>query len=75
MASLKVVGVDVAPNSSPGFFYVVPLHQIDFLIFEGTEPPLDLDVVGPAALVIHTLAYTVLLAKFFVFLAGELAAL
>lgn len=54
---------------------VVALRQVGFLILEGTEPALDLDIVSPTALAIHTLAYMVLHKKLFVFLAGELTAL
>lgn len=75
MAPFKVVVVDVVSDRSLGFLGIVPLSQIGFLIFEGTEPPLDLDVVSPTVLSIHALEYIVLLEKFLVFLAGELAAL
>ena len=75
MAPFKIVVVDVVSDRSPGFLDIVPLSQIGFLIFEGMEPPLDLDVVSPTALSIHALEYIVLLEKFLVFLAGELAAL
>ena len=75
MASLKVVVVDVAADGGSGFLDVVPLRQVGFLILEGSEPPLDPDVVSPTALAIHTLAYMVLLEEFFVLLAGELTAL
>ena len=75
MASLKVVVVDVVANSGPGFLDVVPFRQVDFLILEGSEPPLDPDVVSLTALAIHALAYMVLLEEFFVLLAGELAPL
>ena len=75
MASLEVVVVDVAADGSPGLLDVVPLRQVGFLILEGPEPPLDLDVVSPATLAIHALAYMVLLEEFFVLLTGELAPL
>lgn len=75
MASLEVVVVDVAANGGPGLLDVVPFRQIGFFILEGPEPSIDPDVVSPAALAIHVLAYMVLLEKFFVLLAGKLAAL
>lgn len=75
MASLEVVVVDVAANGGPGFLDVVPFRQVGFLILEGPEPALDLDIVSPTALAIHTLAYMVLLEEFFVLLTGELALL
>ena len=75
MASLKVVVVDVAADGGSGFLDVVPLRQVGFLILEGPEPALDLDIVSPTALAVHTLVYMVLLEEFFVLLAGELAPL
>jgi hypothetical protein len=73
VASLEVVAVDVAANGGPGILDVVPFHQVGFFILEGSEPPLNPDVVSQAALAIHALAYMVLLERFFVLLAGELA--
>lgn len=73
MASLKVVVVDVAADGGPDFLDVLPLRQVGFLILEGPEPVLDLDIVSPTALAVHTLVYMVLLEEFFVLLAGELA--
>ena len=61
MASLKVIVVDVAANGGPGFLDVVPFRQVGFFILEGPEPPLDPDVVSPATLAIHALAYMVIL--------------
>ena len=55
--------MDVAANSGPGLLDVVPFRQVGFFILEGPEPPLDPDVVSPAALAIHALAYMVLLEK------------
>ena len=75
MASLKVVVVDVVANGGSGFLDVVPLRQVGFLILEGPELALDLDIVSPTALAIHTLTYMVLLEEFFVLLADELAPL
>lgn len=75
MASLKVVVVDVAADGGPDFLDVLPLRQVGFLILEGPEPVLDLDIVSPTALAVHTLVYMVLLEEFFVLLAGELAPL
>ena len=75
MASLKVVVVDAVANGGPGFLDVVSFRQVGFLILEGPEPPLDPDIVSPAACAIHALAYMVLLEEFFVLLAGELATL
>ena len=53
----------------------MPLRQVGFLILEGPKPTLDLDIVSPTALAVHTLVYMVLLEEFFVLLAGELAPL
>lgn len=67
--------MDVAANGGPGFLDVVPFRQVGFFILERPEPPLDPDIVSPATLAIHALTYMVLFEKFFVLLAGELAAL
>ena len=75
MTALEVVGMDVLPDRSSGLLDVVPFCQVGFLILERAEPPLDLDVVSPAALAVHTLTYLVSLQKILVALAGELAAL
>ena len=75
MASLKGVIVDVAADGGPDFLDVLPLRQVGFLLLEGPEPALDLDIVSPTALAVHTLVYMVLLEEFFVLLAGELAPL
>ena len=75
MIALEVVGMDVLPDRSSGLLDVVPFCQAGFLILERAEPPLDLDVVSPAALAVHTLTYLVSLQKIFVALAGEPAAL
>lgn len=73
MASLKVVFVGIAINGYPDFLDVVLLHQIGFLILERSEPPLNLDVVSPSALVVHALPYMVFLENPFVLLDCELA--
>ena len=75
MTALEVVGMDVLPDRSSSLLDVVPFCQAGFLILERAEPPLDLDVVSPAALAVHTLTYLVSLQKIFVALAGEPAAL
>ena len=75
MTALEVVGMDVLPDRSSGLLDVVSFCQVGFLILERAKPPLDLDVVSPAALAVHTLTYLVSLQKIFVALAGEPAAL
>ena len=60
MASFKVVVVDVASNGAPGFLDVMPFRQVDFLILEGPELALDLDIVTPTALAVHALVSGVL---------------
>ena len=67
--------MNAAANGGLGFLDVMPLRQVGFLILEGPEPTLDLDIVSPAALAVHALVYIVLLEELFVFLAGELTAL
>ena len=59
MASFKVVVVDVASNGAPGFLDVMPFRQVDFLILEGPEPALDLDIVTPTAFAVHALVSSV----------------
>ena len=49
MTALEVVGMNVLPDRSSGLLDVVPFCQAGFLILERAEPPLDLDVVSPAA--------------------------
>lgn len=75
MTAFEIVLMNVCCNCLSGFFDIVPFCQIGFIIFEGTEPPLDHDVVSPAALAVHALTNTVFLEKAFVFVAGELTAL
>ena len=75
MAALEVVLMNVCRNRLSGFSDVVPFRQVGFIIFESAEPPLDHDVVGPAAFAIHALADSVLTKEVPVFAAGELASL
>ena len=75
MAAFKVVCVNICCNRLSGLFDIVPFRQISFVIFEGTEPSLDHDIVGPAAFAIHALTDVVFLKKIFVFMAGKLATL
>ena len=55
MASLKVVCVNIATNSSSCFLDVVVLRQIRFLILEAAKPTLNHDIVSPATFSIHAL--------------------
>ena len=54
---------------------VIVLGEVSLLIFEGTEPPLDHDIVGPAALAIHALKHLIFPEKRLVFVTGKLASL
>ena len=75
MAALEVIHVDVVMDGLASLPDIAVLREIGFLIFECPEPPLNLDVVGPAALAIHTLADVMFLEECLVLLAGELASL
>ena len=75
MAALEVIHVDVVADGLASLPDVAVLREIGFLILECPEPPLNLDVVGPAALAIHALADVVFLEESLVLLAGELASL
>lgn len=75
MAPLKVVGMDIMSDSSSGFPDVVVLCQISFFILEAAEPPLNPDVVCPAAFSIHALTDTVFIYKVNVLMTCKLTAL
>ena len=72
---LKVVGVNILSNGSSGFFDVIVLRQIGFLILEASKPALNHDIVRSAAFSIHALADAVFFYEINVLLTCELTTL
>lgn len=75
MAPLKVVVADISADSLSGLPDIVPLRQIGLVVLEGAKPPLDHDVVHPAALTIYALPDVIVCKEPLVFATCELAAL
>ena len=75
MASLKVVGVYILPDSSSGLTDVAVLCQINLLVLETAEPSFNHDVICPAAFAIHALPDSVILYEVNIVLTGKLTAL
>ena len=75
MAALKIIFLHINPNGFAGFPDVIVLGEVSLLIPEGTEPPLNHDIVGPAALAIHALKHVIFQEKRLVFVTGKLASL
>ena len=75
MATFKVVGIDVFPYCSPGFFDVGVFCKVCLFVLEAPEPAFDHDVVGPPAFAIHTLTDAVAADEVDILIACELTAL
>ena len=75
MASLKVVGAYILPNSASSLSDVAVLRQISLLVFETAEPSFNHDVISQAAFAIHALPDSVILYKVNVALTGKLTSL
>lgn len=75
VAPFKAISADRLPDSSSGFFNVVILRQIGFLILKAAEPTPNHDVVSPTALAIHALTDSIFFYKVNVLLACKLTAL
>ena len=54
MWTLGIVKLEITSDLVPGLANRLIGMQVDVLVFERTPQPLDEDIVGPAALAIHT---------------------
>ena len=72
MTPLKIVFVDVGCYRCPGLLDIVPLSQVSLIVLEGAKPPLDHDVISPAALAIHALADAIVSDEILVFMTCKL---
>ena len=75
MISFKVIGVNISFDSCAGFFDIIILCQIGFLILEASKPALNHDIVRPADFSIHALADAVFFYEINVLLTGKLTSL
>lgn len=75
MAMFKVIAVDITSNCSSGFFDIIGLCQIGFLIFETAEPAFTPHIIRPTAFSIHALTDSILFGKINIPLAGKLTSL